>query len=84
VLDNNFALMEKLKSESNVDNVLLIANDAMLAHSLSGDEHYDVAEVVARRGSQNKLGQLLITETPIKVNAATTELRLVSVQDNQG
>ncbi|MGR5408205.1 quorum-sensing autoinducer 2 sensor kinase/phosphatase LuxQ [Vibrio sp. PNB22_8_1] len=84
VLDNNFALMEKLKSESNVDNVLLIANDAMLAHSLSGDEHYDVTEVVARRGSQNKLGKLLITETPIKVNAATTELRLVSVQDNQG
>lgn len=39
VLDNNFALMEKLKNEGNVDNVVLVANDIPVASSLAGMSH---------------------------------------------
>ena len=82
VLDNNFALMEKLKSESNVDNVVMVANNVPLANSLIGDEAYSVADVLQRKGSQKKLDKLLVIETPIEVNAVTTELYLLTVQDN--
>lgn len=83
VLDNNFALMEKLKSESNVDNVVLIANNVPLANSLIGDEPYDVVDVLHRKASDRRLDKLLVIETPIEVNAVTTELCLLTVQDNQ-
>lgn len=83
VLDNNFALMEKLKSESNVDNVVLVANSVPLANSLIGDEPYNVADVLQRKGSDKRLDKLLVIETPIVVNAVTTELCLLTVQDNQ-
>ncbi|MEF1339022.1 LuxQ periplasmic sensor domain-containing protein, partial [Vibrio rotiferianus] len=84
VLDNNFSLMEKLKSESNVDNVLLIANNEMLANSFDDEEDYSAADIIARRGSTKRLDKLLVIETPIMVNASMTELCLLSVQDNQG
>ena len=83
VLDNNFALMEKLKSESNVDNVVLVADSVPLANSLIGDEPYNVADVLHRKGSDKRLDKLLVIETPIVVNAMTTELCLLKVQDNQ-
>ncbi|MGR5237074.1 quorum-sensing autoinducer 2 sensor kinase/phosphatase LuxQ [Vibrio alfacsensis] len=83
VLDNNLALMETLKSESNVDNVALVTNGRVLANSHIGEEFYNVSDILARRGSENKLDKLLMTETPIEVNAVTTELSLLSIQDNQ-
>ncbi|EKM32571.1 his Kinase A domain protein, partial [Vibrio harveyi] len=83
VLDNNFALMEKLKSESNVDNVVLVANNVPLANSLIGDEPYNVADILQRKGSERRLDKLLVIQTPIEVNAVTTELCLLTVQDNQ-
>ncbi|WP_372378833.1 quorum-sensing autoinducer 2 sensor kinase/phosphatase LuxQ [Vibrio natriegens] len=83
VLDNNFGLMERLKNEGNVDNVVLISNNLPLANSLAGDESYKIFDVLKRRESQEKLDQLLIIKTPIEVNAAHTDLSLLTVQDNQ-
>lgn len=83
VLDNNFALMEKLKNEGNVDNVVLVANDIPVASSLAGDESYKIFDVLKRKETQKKLDQLLIIQTPIEVNAAITNLKLLTVQDNQ-
>ncbi len=84
VLDNNFGLMERLKNEGNVDNVVLVANNTPLASSLVGDEAYQIFDVLKRRESQHKLDQLLIIKTPpIEVNAAETDLCLLTVQDNQ-
>ncbi|MDV6252390.1 quorum-sensing autoinducer 2 sensor kinase/phosphatase LuxQ [Vibrio sp. EA2] len=83
VLDNNFGLMERLKNEGNVDNVVLISNNLPLANSLAGDESYKIFDVLKRRESQEKLDQLLIIKTPIEVNAANTDLSLLTVQDNQ-
>ncbi|NMR95336.1 ATPase, partial [Vibrio parahaemolyticus] len=40
-------------------------------------------DVLKRRESQHKLDQLLIIKTPIEVNAAETDLCLLTVQDNQ-
>ncbi|MCF7480814.1 ATP-binding protein [Vibrio sp. J1-1] len=83
VLDNNFGLMERLKSEGNVDNVVLISDNLPLANSLAGDESYKIFDVLKRKESQEKLDQLLIIKTPIEVNAAHTDLSLLTVQDNQ-
>ncbi|MDW1926593.1 quorum-sensing autoinducer 2 sensor kinase/phosphatase LuxQ [Vibrio sp. 947] len=83
VLDNNFGLMERLKNEGNVDNVVLVANNTPLASSLVGDEAYQIFDVLKRRESQHKLDQLFIIKTPIEVNAAETDLCLLTVQDNQ-
>ncbi|PFG57823.1 two-component system autoinducer 2 sensor kinase/phosphatase LuxQ [Vibrio sp. ES.051] len=83
VLDSNFGLMERLKNEGNVDNVVLVANDTPVASSLIGDEVYKVFDVLKRRESQRKLDQLLVIKTPIEVNATATDLCLLTVQDNQ-
>lgn len=83
VLDNNFGLMERLKNEGNVDNVVLVSSEFPLANSLSGDESYKTFDVVKRKESQQKLDDLLIIKTPIEVNAAHTDLALLTVQDNQ-
>ncbi|MBR9786557.1 MAG: response regulator [Vibrionaceae bacterium] len=83
VLDNNFGLMERLKKEGNVDNVVLISNNLPLANSLAGDESYKIFDVLKRKESREKLDKLLIIKTPIEVNAAHTDLSLLTVQDNQ-
>lgn len=83
VLDNNFALMEKLKREGNVDNVVLVANEIPLASSTTGNESYTLGDVVKNKGKQRTLENLLIIDTPIKVNSVETDLCLLSVQDNQ-
>ncbi|GEM76203.1 quorum-sensing autoinducer 2 sensor kinase/phosphatase LuxQ [Vibrio sagamiensis] len=83
VLDNNFVMMEKLRRESNVDNVVLVENDVPYANSLSSDEPYDVYEVIERKNTQQKLDKLLVIETPIELNSVATSLRLLTVQDNQ-
>ncbi|CAE6931020.1 quorum-sensing autoinducer 2 sensor kinase/phosphatase LuxQ [Vibrio sp. B1FLJ16] len=83
VLDNNFALMERLKKEGNVNNVVLVSGELPLANSLTGDESYKVSDVLQRKESQHKLDQLLIIKTPIEVNSADTDLSLLTVQDNQ-
>lgn len=44
---------------------------------------YKIFDVLKRRESQEKLDQLLIIKTPIEVNAAHTDLSLLTVQDNQ-
>ncbi|CAE6934858.1 PhoQ Sensor [Vibrio sp. B1FLJ16] len=83
VLDNNFALMERLKKEGNVNNVVLVSGELPLANSLTGDESYKVSDVLQRKESQHKLDQLLIIKTPIELNSADTDLSLLTVQDNQ-
>jgi two-component system autoinducer 2 sensor kinase/phosphatase LuxQ len=83
VLDNNFGLMERLKNEGNVNNVVLVSNDLPLANSLAGNESYNIFDVLKRKESQQKIDDLLIIKTPIEVNAAQTDLSLLTVQDNQ-
>ncbi|MGY0615364.1 quorum-sensing autoinducer 2 sensor kinase/phosphatase LuxQ [Vibrio sp. FJH11] len=83
VLDNNFGLMERLKKEGNVDNVVLVSGDLPLANSLTGNESYRIFDVLKRKESQQKIDDLLIIKTPIEVNAAHTDLSLLTVQDNQ-
>ncbi len=84
ILDNNFTLMEKLKNQGNVDNVVLVSGDLPLANSLIGDEPYTLADVLELKQSQHKLDRLLIINTPIEFNAANTDLSLLTVQDNYG
>ncbi|MDW1913073.1 LuxQ periplasmic sensor domain-containing protein, partial [Vibrio sp. 707] len=61
----------------------LVANDIPVASSLAGDESYKIFDVLKRKETQKKLDQLLIIQTPIEVNAAITNLKLLTVQDNQ-
>ncbi len=83
VLDNNFALMERLKKEGNVNNVVLVSGEIPLANSLTGDESYRLTDILKRQESQHQLDQLLIIKTPIYLYAADTGVSLLTVQDNQ-
>ncbi|MDF2155335.1 quorum-sensing autoinducer 2 sensor kinase/phosphatase LuxQ [Vibrio sp. CAU 1672] len=83
VLDNNFALMEKLKSDSNVDDVLLVVGDRTLAKSVDKNHAYNVEDIGVGSESQYLLDSLLVIRTPIEVNSVTTELTLLTVQDNK-
>ncbi len=83
VLDNNFALMERIKKEGNVNNVVLVSGELPLANSLTGEESYRLADILKRQESQHKLDQLLIIKTPIYLNTFDTGVSLLTVQDNQ-
>lgn len=84
VLDNNFPLVEMLESGSNSDSILLLAEQNTIAHSMNGNETYDVDTVVELKDAADNavMHDKLVSQTAIRINSSDTPLSILAVQDN--
>lgn len=82
VLDNNFPLVDMLESGSNSDSIVMLYGDKVIAHSLTGQERYSLADLLRMRDQPDAFDDCLISATPIRINSSDTLLSILAVQGN--
>ncbi|QXC55944.1 response regulator [Vibrio mimicus] len=82
VLNDNFALVETIRSGSNSDNLVLAVDSTPLASTLKGNEPYSL-ESVLNSGHDAMSDSFIVGKTYLDVESVSTYLCVYSIQTNQ-
>ncbi|WP_001026299.1 quorum-sensing autoinducer 2 sensor kinase/phosphatase LuxQ [Vibrio sp. RC586] len=82
VLNDNFALVETIRSGSNSDNLVLAVDSTPLASTLKGNEPYSL-ENVLNSGHDAMSDSFIVGKTYLDVESVSTYLCVYSIQTNQ-
>lgn len=82
VLNNNFSLIEQLRSQSNSENLLLSINGQVLASTLQGDEVYNAEELLSQRADDSLVGEYTVHTTELLLDDIPSKLTISSVHNS--
>jgi len=82
MLNDNFHLIEDLRTRSHSKNVVLAMNHEMLSNTLAGTESYHVQDIINNNLSSELKNQIFISKTHLYIDDIPTQLTIYSVQSN--
>ncbi|ASA57427.1 LuxQ periplasmic sensor domain-containing protein [Vibrio gazogenes] len=83
VINNNYNLIEQIRSRSNSQNLILAIGSNVLSTTLNGEESYSEQDVLANPQHSDHLESYTVNTTELNVDENPTQLMMYAVQDNQ-
>ncbi|SIO92446.1 LuxQ periplasmic sensor domain-containing protein [Vibrio spartinae] len=83
VINNNYNLIEQIRSRSNSQNLILAIGSNVLSTTLNGEESYSEQDVLVNPQHSDRLESYTVNTTELNVDDKPTQLMMYAVQDNQ-
>nr|WP_165314214.1 quorum-sensing autoinducer 2 sensor kinase/phosphatase LuxQ [Vibrio ziniensis]QIH44563.1 response regulator [Vibrio ziniensis] len=83
VLNDNYALIETIKDNSNAQNLVLAVDDNVLASTLNGNELYTTHDIIHSVAGESLDDKNIVSKNMLEVEGVPTYLSVFSVQSNQ-
>ncbi|KUI98124.1 LuxQ periplasmic sensor domain-containing protein [Vibrio sp. MEBiC08052] len=83
VINNNYNLIEQIRSRSNSQNLILAIGSNVLSTTLNGEESYSEQDVLVYPQHSDRLESYTVNTTELNVDDNPTQLMMYAVQDNQ-
>ncbi|SHE70169.1 LuxQ periplasmic sensor domain-containing protein [Vibrio gazogenes] len=83
VINNNYNLIEQIRSRSNSQNLILAIGSNVLSTTLNGEESYSEQDVLTHPQHSDRLESYTVNTTELNVDGNPTQLIMYAVQDNQ-
>ncbi|WP_375749750.1 LuxQ periplasmic sensor domain-containing protein [Vibrio sp. HN007] len=83
VLDNNYALVEHLKTASNTQDVVLAINNIPVASTIHFDKDFYESLFRSTESGESLIGDYLYNKVNLKIGGVETPLDVYSIQNNQ-
>ncbi|MDC0609450.1 ATP-binding protein [Vibrio sp.] len=83
LLNDNFHLIEDLRTRSHSQNLVLEIKNEVLSSTLTGKESYELNDILQDNITYNQDDQIFINKTHLSIDDIPTQLTLYSVQSNQ-
>lgn len=82
LLNDNFHLIEELRTRSHSQNLVLSIDDEVLSSTISGKESYSVNDILHSDSLYNFQDAIFINKTHLHIDDIPTQLTIYSVQNN--
>ncbi|MGF1719415.1 ATP-binding protein [Vibrio kyushuensis] len=83
VLNQNYSLMDALKSDSNSDNALMVIDEDVIASTIGNiNSSYKEKDVLTYFDGLANSSKYIVIETPLKVSGSATSIVIYTVQKN--
>ncbi|MCE0496030.1 LuxQ periplasmic sensor domain-containing protein [Vibrio salinus] len=82
ILNDNFHLIENLRTRSHAENLILTVNHEVLSTTISGKEPYTTGDILNSHQFYNFKDAIFISKTNLQVDDIPTQLMIFSVQNN--
>ncbi len=82
LLNDNFHLIEDIRTRSHSQNLVLAIDDEVLSSTISGKESYSVKDILDNDSQYNFQDAIFINKTQLHLDDIPTQLTIYSVQNN--
>lgn len=83
VLNDNYALIETIKDNSNAQNLVLAVDEDILSSTLNGNDLYDERDIIHSVAGEALDEENIVSKTMLELEGVPTYLAVFSVQSNQ-
>ncbi|MFV0448156.1 MAG: quorum-sensing autoinducer 2 sensor kinase/phosphatase LuxQ [Vibrio sp.] len=83
MLNDNYALIETVKDNSNAKNLVLAVDEDILSSTLNGNELYNAQQIIRSEAGEALDDKNIVSKTMLEVEGVPTYLSVFSVQSNQ-
>ncbi|MBD0787165.1 response regulator [Vibrio sp. Y2-5] len=83
VLNDNYALIETIKDNSNAQNLVLAVDENILSSTLNGNDLYTEQEIIRSVTGESLDDKNIVSKTMLELEGVPTYLAVFSVQSNQ-